>query len=33
MWQVRWSRDKGTVMVVKELGSGGKCAGAVTKGL
>jgi hypothetical protein len=32
MWQVRWSRDEGTVMVVKELGAYGKCAGAVTQG-
>ena len=30
--EVRWSSDAGTVMVVKELGSCGKCAGAVTKG-
>ena len=32
MWQVRWSRDKGTVMVVKELGARWKYAGAVTMG-
>ena len=32
MWQVRWSRDEGTVMAVKELGARWKCAGAVTKG-
>ena len=31
-WQVRWSSDEGTVMVVKELGAYGTCAGAVTKG-
>jgi len=32
MWQVRWSSDVGTKMVVKELGACGKCAGAVTWG-
>ena len=30
--EVRWSSDEGTVLVVKELGACGKCAGAVTKG-
>jgi hypothetical protein len=30
--EVRWSSDEGTVMVVKELGASGRCAGAVTKG-
>jgi hypothetical protein len=30
--EVRWSSDEGTVMVVKELGACGKCAGAVSKG-
>ena len=30
--EVRWSCDKGTVIVVKELGARWKCAGALTKG-
>jgi hypothetical protein len=30
--KVRWSSDEGTVMVVKELGARGKCAGAVSNG-
>ena len=27
--EVRWSSDEGTVMEVKELGAGWKCAGSV----
>jgi len=30
--EVRWSSDERIVMVVKELGACGKCAGAATKG-